>query len=75
MPQEPKAERSRYTPPSPTKAPPSSRLYVGLVLGCFAIGVVIIIGNYLRGGDASNLILLAGLGLILAGFLLAMRLR
>lgn len=70
----PQAQRSRYTPPSPRKKPPSPRWYGGLVLGCFVVGVVIIIGNYLS-GDANNLFLLLGLALILVGFLLAMRLR
>lgn len=72
--QEPQAKRSRYTPPSSRKALPSPRWYVGIVLGCFVVGVAIIIGNYVS-GDANNLLLIIGLILILVGFLLAMRLR
>lgn len=68
------AKRSRVTPSAPQKAPPSPTWYTGLVLGSFAVGVLIIIGNYIS-GSASNVLLMVGLALILVGFVLAMRLR
>lgn len=73
---ESKSKRNRYTPPPPKKAPPSPLWYTVLVIACFAVGVVIIIVNYIVLGDsASNALLGTGLGLILVGFLLSMRLR
>lgn len=69
-----KSKRSRYTPPPPKKAPPSSKWYVGMVLACFALGVLIIIGNYLL-ANPSNWLLGAGLVLILVGFIASMWMR
>lgn len=70
-----KSKRSRYTPPPPKKAPPSPKWYVGLVLACFAIGVVIIIANYIFISTPSNWLLGIGLVLILAGFIASMWMR
>lgn len=70
-----KSKRSRYTPPPPKKAPPSSKWFVGLVLACFAIGVLIIIGNYIFMTQPSNWLLGTGLVLILVGFIASMWMR
>lgn len=74
---ESKSKRSRYTPPSPQKKPPSPTWYVATVLGLFAVAIAIIILNYfgLLGGEANNLFLFLGLGLILVAFILTVRLR
>jgi Cell division protein CrgA len=72
MPQS-KSKRSRYTPPSPTKAPPS-QLWVPVVMATtLAAGLVVIVTNYLEllPGDTSNRYLLLGLVLIVCGFMLA----
>jgi hypothetical protein len=72
MPQS-KSKRSRYTPPSPTKAPPSP-LWVPVVMATtLACGLVVIVANYLEllPGETSNRYLMLGLFLIVCGFLLA----
>jgi len=70
----PQRKGSRYTPPSPKKAPPS-RLWVPVAMfTCLVLGVVVIAANYLEllpGGEVSNNFLLVGLGLLIAGFVLS----
>jgi hypothetical protein len=73
MPPAKKTKRSRYTPPTPTKAPPSP-LWVPVVMATtLACGLVVIVANYLEllPGDTSNRYLMLGLFLIVCGFLLA----
>jgi hypothetical protein len=68
-----KTKRSRYTPPSPTKPPPSP-LWVPVVMATtLACGLVVIVANYLEllPGDTSNRYLMLGLVLIVIGFMLA----
>ena len=68
-----KSKRSRYTPPSPKKPPPSP-LWVPVVMAtCLAMGLIVIVLNYLEilPGDGSNAYLILGLVLISAGFLLS----
>ena len=67
----------RYTPPIPREVKVSAR-WVPIVMFTFLIlGMVIIVTNYLEvlPGGASNGYLLAGLGLITAGFITATRYR
>lgn len=73
----PKAKRSRYTPPTPQKAPPS-RLWVPVTMFTMLFtGVAVVILNYMNllFGEASNSFLFVGLGLITGGFILSTRLR
>jgi hypothetical protein len=68
-----KSKRSRYTPPPPKNAPPSPPV-VPAAMGAFMLtGLVVIVTNYLDllPGDMSTRYTLLGLGLIVAGFLLA----
>jgi hypothetical protein len=68
---------SRYTPPTPKKAP-ASRLWVPVTMFTMMLtGVVVVILNYLEllFGEASNNFLFVGLGLITGGFVLSTRLR
>ncbi len=71
MPQS-KSKRSRYTPPAPKKAPPSKLWVPVTMFTCLLLGIVVIAGNYLQilpGGEASNVNLLIGLVLLIAGFI------
>ena len=73
----PKAKRSRYTPPTPQKAP-ASKLWVPVTMFTMMLtGVVVVILNYLEllFGEASNNFLFVGLALITGGFILSTRLR
>ena len=74
----PQRKGSRYTPPSPKKAPPS-RLWVPVAMfTCLVLGVVVIAGNYLQllpGGEVSNNFLVLGLFLLIAGFVLSTSFR
>jgi hypothetical protein len=65
----------RYTAPIPKEMRVSPPWYPYLVLAFFVIGIVVILLNYLGllGGHANNWYLLAGLGLIVAGFVAATR--
>jgi drug/metabolite transporter (DMT)-like permease len=65
-----KAKSGRYQlePQRRRKARTSPRWYGPLVLGLMGVGVVLIVWNYTRGTEASNTILLVGLGLIAVGF-------
>ena len=72
-----KSKRNRYTPPAPKKAPPSPKWYGVMIIVLFAVGVLVIVTNYLGllGESASNLFLGIGLLSIMVGFILALRLR
>ena len=69
--QRPKRSSRRYQLEPQQKARPRSspRWFGPLVLGVMALGVIVIVWNYLRGDAASNGVLFIGLGLIAAGFL------
>jgi cell division protein CrgA len=71
-----KSKRSRYTPPPKKKHRPSPTWFGVIILSTFAIGVAMIVLNYLQvlpGAhlQANNGYLFGGLGLIAAGFLLS----
>jgi hypothetical protein len=72
-------ERSRTSSSKKMKPPPSPQWYVVTTLGFFAVGVLVLLANYLvlplTGGNASGLWLAVGLGLILVGFMMSTRLR
>lgn len=71
-----KEKRRPYVPaPQKKKRKPSPRWFGWLVLGVMALGVILIVGNYMRGENAQQLFLWLGLGLIAAGFGLATQLR
>jgi hypothetical protein len=66
----------RYTPPtSPAKLKPSGRWVPYTVFGLLGLGLVTIVGNYLRDDAASNWVIFLGLGFILAGILVATQWR
>jgi len=68
-----KSKRRRYTPPPRKKHKPSPKWFGALILGTFALGVIMIVLNYLGtvpGGTKSGY-LIGGLGLIAAGFLMS----
>jgi Cell division protein CrgA len=66
----PKSKTGRYQlePQRRRKARSSPRWYGPVVLGLMGVGVVLIVWNYTRGTEASNTLLLVGLGLIAIGF-------
>jgi hypothetical protein len=68
----------RYTAPAPKKAP-SSKLWVpATMFTMLALGMVVIIANYLQmlpGGEAQNSYLFVGLGLFVGGAILSTQLR
>jgi hypothetical protein len=74
-----KAKRRRYQPPPKKKPKPSPRWFGVLVLSIMAIGVLMIILNYLGlipGTEgATNFYLFFGLGFIAVGFLAATQWR
>lgn len=63
----------RYTPPIPRDQKVSPPWVPVVMFGCLGLGVALIVLNYLNllPGDASNVNLLIGLGLITAGFVTA----
>jgi high-affinity Fe2+/Pb2+ permease len=68
-----KAKRRRYQPPPKKKQKPSPKWFGALILGLMFAGVIAIVLNYLglmpgTHGQATNLWLFVGLGLIAAGF-------
>lgn len=70
-----KVPSGRYTPPTP-KEYKVSKPWVPIVMGiCLALGMLVIIFNYLGlvPGDTSNAYLALGLVLITAGFIVATR--
>jgi hypothetical protein len=69
-----KSKRRSYQPPPKKKPKPSPRWFGIAILGSMFAGVIVIVLNYLglmpgTGGEASNLWLFSGLGLIALGFL------
>lgn len=70
----------RYTPPVPKEYKVSPRWVPVLMLALLAVGMLIIISNYLPDagvlpGDTNNVWLLVGLGLITGGFITATKYR
>ena len=63
----------RYTPPIPKEQKVSPRWVPVLMFTFLALGVIVIVANYLNllPGDADNKYLLLGLGFITAGFVTA----
>jgi LPXTG-motif cell wall-anchored protein len=75
-----KSKRSRYQAPPKPKPKPSPKWVGPLILAILFAGVIIILLNYIglipgTGGQASNLYLWVGLGLIALGFVGSTRLR
>ncbi|HEV8420165.1 MAG TPA: cell division protein CrgA, partial [Actinomycetota bacterium] len=63
----------RYQPPPQKKRKPSPKWFGALILGLMFAGVIVIVLNYLglmpaTNGQATNLYLFVGLGLIALGF-------
>nr|MBA2625774.1 cell division protein CrgA [Acidimicrobiia bacterium] len=70
----------RYTPPTPKLERPSPPWVPALMFALLLAGALVIVLNYLgvlptESGEASNWWLLAGLGLISAGFVTATQYR
>jgi len=75
-----KSKRSRYIPPPRKKPKPSPKWFGALILVTFALGVAMIVLNYVgvlpgTSSGANNGYLFGGLGLIAAGFLLSTQWR
>ena len=70
-----KVQSQRYTPPVPKNVKTSSRWLGIVILALFALGVLIVILNYagLLPGGVNNLWLVAAIGSIFAGLILATR--
>jgi LPXTG-motif cell wall-anchored protein len=70
-------KKARYNlePAKKKRVKPAPKWYAPLVLGVMGVGVAVIVWNYLRGDQASNAFLWAGLGLIGLGFLGTTRIR
>jgi drug/metabolite transporter (DMT)-like permease len=66
--QKSKSGRYQLEPQRRSRSRKSPRWYGPLVLSLMGVGVVLIVWNYTRGTNASNTILLSGLGLIAVGF-------
>lgn len=66
---------TRYTPPVPKNAKVSPRWMGLLIIGMFVLGVLIVILNYagVLPGGVNNLWLLAAIGAIFVGLILATR--
>jgi len=70
------ASSGRYTAPgSPVKVKPSGRWVPYTVFGLLGLGLLTIIGNYLRDDAASNWVIFLGLGFILSGIMVATQWR
>jgi drug/metabolite transporter (DMT)-like permease len=63
-----RSTRYQLDPQKPKRSKPSPRWYGPLMLGIMAVGVALIVWNYTRDLEASNTVLLTGLGLIGVGF-------
>ncbi len=75
---QPAQPRSSIRPAGSARRGPSPWWVTALLFTLLGIGAVIIIINYLGfvpGGEASNVYLIVGLGVILAGFITATQLR
>lgn len=71
-----RSRRRSYVPSAPVKKRRTSPPWYGYVtLGFMAVGVAIIVWNYMRGDSANPTILFVGLGLIAVGFGLATQWR
>jgi hypothetical protein len=75
-----KSKRRRYQAPPKNKAKPSPKWFGALILVTFGLGVAMIVLNYLgvlpgTHGNASNLYLFGGLGVIALGFMLSTQWR
>lgn len=72
-----KAPNARYTPPSPSRLPPSPMWVPAAMFTLLLGGVLVIMLNYMNllPGDADNKYLFAGLGMITLGFGFATRYR
>jgi hypothetical protein len=70
-------QTGRYTRPIPKDTRRSPRWFGLLVLGFLLLGVVLLVGDYLEflPGAVSTWYLVSGLACIVAGFVLATRLR
>jgi hypothetical protein len=70
-------QTGRYTRPIPKDTRTSPPWFGFLVVGLMLLGAMLLVGNYLRflPGAVSPWYLVAGLAAIIAGFLLATRLR
>jgi hypothetical protein len=68
-------QSNRYTPPIDRSTKVSPKWYGVLIIGMFLLGVVVVILNYagLLPGGVNNLWLVAAIGCIFAGLLLATR--
>ena len=73
----PAAASGRYTPPIPREFKESSKLVPVLMFGLLALGMLVIVVNYMDvlPGGANNWYLLGGLVSITAGFVVATRYR
>ena len=60
--------RYQLKPQKTVRAKASPRWYGPVMLGIMAVGVALIVWNYTRDLEASNTVLLSGLGLIGVGF-------
>lgn len=60
--------RYQLAPTAPKRTKPSPKWYGPLMLGIMLVGVGLIVWNYTRDLQASNTVLLGGLGLIGVGF-------
>jgi hypothetical protein len=71
----PPTPSGRYTPPVPKEWKESPKWVPILMFGFLGLGALLIIVNYtpLMPGGSSNWFLLAGLGLVTAGFITATR--
>ena len=79
MPKSRQRQRSKqrtYVAPPPKRKPKKSPPWFGwLTLGMMGLGVLLIVGNYMRGDNAQQAYMWIGLGLIGIGFGLATQLR
>jgi uncharacterized membrane protein len=74
--QKQRQRRRPYAPhPQPKRRKASPRWFGVLVLGLMAIGVGVIVWNYMRPEGAQNVFLFSGLGVIALGFALATQWR
>ena len=73
----PAAASGRYTPPIPREFKESPKIVPFLMFGLLALGMLVIIVNYMDvlPGGANNWYLLGGLVSITAGFIVATRYR